>query len=435
MRSLLPILGACLLLIHRPVAAAEVPPSFEGALRGAFTSSPEIRRDGLGNLIAELDIMRARSAFLPRLDLSVDDNRISLLGDIQGLESLQLGGRSTAHYATTSLKISLNLFNGGQDKARLDRAREKQQEAELQVRRRRVQIAQRVLDRFHTVVQAQFNLLIVELRLMRSRQILSDVEAKVATGRTPAIKRADAEFDVKEKELEFGRRRRALKSASEELRDTSGPAVQPSSADQNGWPDFPDYAAVLFRFGLAPSEIVTDVALYESRRRGAINDIPKAKGRFAPTLDLVARQDYSGVSTSSYIDALSQLGKDKRFIGFAIRWNFFEGGDAYSDVRQAALRVESAQADLDLAGQEQLRSERERTRTLDLAEEELELERERLNLVATRLKIDTLKVELGKAESSVKVASEVEYKIQSLEVRRREENVGYARAILTGDRL
>lgn len=409
--------------------AAEAPADFESALREALTGSLEMRRDGLDHEVAKYDVMRARSAFLPRMDISVDDSRISLLGDIPGVEALQLGGRSSAQYATSSLKLSINVFNGGQDQARLDHANEKQRESTLQLERRRTQVAQRLLDRFHAVRQAQFDLLAADLKLGRSRRTLADIETGVASGRTPNTKKLDAEFDVKDKELEQARRHRIFKGTMEDLLEMTGQTAAPRPTLANGWPEAPDYTAVLPRFGLAPENVITDVALYESRRLGAITDLPKARGRFAPSVDLFAKQDYSGVSTDGYFDALHQSGKDKRFVGFAIRWNLFEGFDALADVRQSALRVESAQADLDLARLEQRKVERERARTLAIAQEELTMERQRLDLLTARLEVDRLKVEIGRAEPSVQADTEVDLRLQSLEVRRHEESLAYARAM------
>ncbi len=409
-------------------APAAHPLDFVESLRSALGISPELRRDQLNGDVASYDIVRARSAFLPRLDVLSTDDQIRLEGGPASLEALELSGRTKGSYSTSSVKLSLNVFNGGQDTARLSHAVEKNHEASLQVQQRRAAVARKVLDRFHAVRQAQFDLKSAQAELARARATFGGVAALHASGRAPDLKLAEADFDVKAKQLAVSSKQRTLRGALQdlsELTDRAGADVPPV-VDEAMLPS--DYEAVLGQFGFAPDRVVTSVNVYESRLRQATTDLPKAKGRFAPSLDVYIREDYAGVSTKGYRDAFDQQAKSKRFIGFSLTWNFFEGFDAYADVKQSALRIQSAQAELDVAREEQARSERDDQRAFSQAEEELQIERERLGLVEQRLKIDRLRVQLGKAGDEVRMNTESDYELQALEVRRREESLSYLKA-------
>ena len=87
------------------------------------------------------------------------------------------------------------------------------------------------------------------------------------------------------------------------------------------------------------------------------------------------------------------------------------------------------------ARQEQERTIRDRDRLLSNAEAELSFEQQRLVVMKKRLELERLRLELGRSESGAFSLSETDYRIQRLEVERREQTINYlkARRALSGD--
>lgn len=401
---------------------------FSDALRGALLSSPDLRREAAGKEIAELDVMRAQSAFLPRVDLTTTDDKIKLQGGIPGLESLVLAGRSSAYYANGAVRVSLNVFNGGRDNAKVKQANERAFEADLQFRQRRARIAGQVLERYHAVLQARIDLKYALAAVRLTQKDLDAIEREAALGRVSTLRRAEAAFDVRAKDLECSRARGALNAASWELAQTAGLEDVAIAFNEGIAEDAAAYKAVLGDFGFHSEQIVTETHLQESRLRQSHGDLPQARSRFLPSVEMHVAESYAGISTSGYREAFRDQSKAKRFVGFTLSWNLFEGVDAYADVKQATLRVNAAQASLDAARDEQRRVRRSDERELALALEQLLIERERLALMEQRLRIVRLKSELGHAGAEEAARSEGERELQALEVLRREEIVGYMKA-------
>jgi outer membrane protein len=387
---------------------------FSDALRGALLSNPELRREAASKEIAELDVMRARSAFMPRVDLTTTDDKIKLQGGIPGLESLVLAGRTSAYYANGAVRVSLNVFNGGRDNAKVKQASERAYEADLQFRQRRARIAGQALERYHAVLQARIDLKYAQAVVRQAQADLDAVEREAALGRVSTLRRIEAAFDVRAKELECARARSALDAASWELAQAAGLEDTPIAFSEGIADEAQAYRSVLGEFGFQGEQIVTETQLHESRLRQSHGDLPQARSRFMPSLEVHVAESYAGISTN--------------FIGFTLSWNLFEGFDAYADVKQSTLRINAAQANLDAARDEQRRSRRSDERELALASEQLSIERERLDLMDQRLRISRLKTELGHAGMDDTRRSQAEHDLQALEVLRREEMVGFLRA-------
>ncbi|MDB5818136.1 MAG: hypothetical protein JWQ11_1776, partial [Rhizobacter sp.] len=330
---------AALALLASACALAQAPDTaridFADSLRDAFANSPELRRDIIDSEVSSYDIMRARSAFLPRVDLQATDDQIYIQGGVASLEALELSGRTKGDYAASSVKVSWNLFNGGQDVARFWHAREKQAEAGLQVRQQCAAVAQKVLDLYHAVRQAGFDLAAAQVTLRRADTALSDAKSRFVSGRVSKLELSEANFDDQEKQLAVAVKRRALDAALQDLHDVTDRSAKALPAPVASEPVAEaQYTNALARFGLTQQEIVTDIDVYESRVKQSITDLPKARGRFAPSIDVYWRQSYAGVGSKGYLDAFDLQSKDKRFIGVALTWILFEGLDAYADLRQ-----------------------------------------------------------------------------------------------------
>ena len=414
---------------------------FESLLRRSLAASPDLERQRLAMEIAALDITRARSAFWPRMDMSVDNTRIELLGNLSSVESLQLAGKKSGYIAQAGIKLGINLYNGGQDKARWNKAEEKLREAGMQWRRRRADVALQVLEKHHSFELAQINWQVSQTRFIRIKQRLDEIQEMVRIGYQAEFRLTETELDFQDSELDLMRRERERLNAWQDLNAMSSQEskIISNTSVTDGLPKSmagqTNYLAILPSLDLAPDVMVDEVDLATSRERSTSFDQHRARGRFAPTVDFFVKQDQVGLDLNNYDAAFRGLSNDKRYVGIAIRWNFFEGFDAWAEVNQSDLKTKSAYADLAYTRQEQERSIRDRDRLLSNAQAELSFERQRLIVTTKRLELERLRLEVGRSESGAIAQAETDHRIQRLEVLRREQTLNYLRArrALSGD--
>ncbi len=405
------------------------PISFEQALQRAMSNSPELRKYGLGIDIAGQEVVRARSAFLPHVDLTSTTQQIEAFGTIPGLESLLLSGRNRVYNASSILNVGLNVLNGGADVASLHAAGERREEARLQLKIQRTALATLVLDRYHALRQAEIELGIATLRhdswIAQAAQAREDFEL----GRQSALAVSEAEYEVQSAELTKAGRQRAYANARRDLLDAIGPE-QAGAPGPAAYATRPAYDAVLARLGIDVSARANEVDIHASRVRQAEFEIKRARNRYFPRIDLFYRTTYGGVSENGLHDAFHDQGRDKRLFGVNMTWNLFDGFDTTGEVRAAALRMASAQVDRDLAVQEQTRRVNEVSRMLaDMLEEE-QLERRRLAMMQKRAEINQVKLGLGRADAAVTRIDKRDVGVQKLEVEKREEGIAYYKARL-----
>lgn len=417
---------------------------FESVLRRSLAASPDLERQRLAMEIAALDITRARSAFLPRMDMNIDNNRIELLGNLSSVESLQLAGKKSGYIAQAGIKLGINLYNGGQDKARWDKAEEKLREAEMQWRRRRADVALQVLEKHHAFELTQIDWQVSKTKLVRVKQRLAEIQELVRLGHQAEFRLTEAELDVQDRELDLMRRERERSNAWKDLNAMSSQDsdITGSASNKSVTDELPDsragkinYLAILPSMDFAPEMMIDEVDLATSRERSTTFDQRRARGRYGPTVDFFVKQDQVGLDLNNYDAAFRGLSNDKRYVGIAIRWNFFEGFDTWAEVNQSDLRTKSAYADLAYTRQEQERAIRDRDRLFSNTEAELSFERQRLIVIAKRLELERLRSDVGRSEFGSFAQTETDYQIQRFEVLRREQTLNYLRArrALSGD--
>lgn len=417
---------------------------FKSVLLRSLAASPDLERQRLAVEIAALDITRARSAFLPRMDMNLDNSRIELLGNLSSVEALQLAGKKSGYIAQAGIKLGVNLYNGGQDKARWDKAEEKLREAEMQWRRRRADVALQVLEKHHAYELAQISWQISKTRLSRGEQRLNEIQEMVNSGHKAEFQLTEAELDVQDRQLDLMRKERERINAWKDLNALSSEDqnITDTVSDKRNFDQLPEsmagktnYLAVLPSLDLAPEMIIDEVDLAMSRERSSAFDQRKARGRYGPTVEFFVKQDQVGLDLNNYDAAYRGLSNDKRYVGISMRWNFFEGFDTWAEVNQSDLKTKSAYADIAYARQEQDRSIRERDRLLANAEAELSFERKRLLVITKRLELERLRSDIGRSESGVLAQTEADHRIQEFEVLRREQMLNYlkARRVLSGD--
>lgn len=415
-------------------ATATEPVSFETALAQALLRSPDLRKYGATVEAADQEVIRARSPFLPRLDLLSSNQRIKTYSSIPGLESLLLSGRDKIYHSSSYARLSMNVFNGGSDLAGLRLAREKRQDAELQLQLRRATLASRVLDQYHTVVQTALEVRAADLQLAAKQSQLRRAQAELADGRVSEFAVTEARYDLQFKELARASKERAHRNARQDLLLTLGAEATPA---QDPGPTFelraPRYDEGLRQFGFDTASLAREVEIFESRFRQSQQEVERAKGRFLPKLEVFAKTDFVGISESGFKSAWDERVKDKHFLGITLTWNLFDGFDSVGEMRAATKRVAGAQAEYDLALDEQRKRVAEATRPLVESREDLQTERQRLDILRRKLALNRLKRELGKLDARALEESETDVMLQELELEKREETAAYqhARLMLT----
>ncbi|WP_426103518.1 TolC family protein [Massilia sp. TSP1-1-2] len=405
-------------------------PSFDRALRQAMLNDPELHKGALGVEIAEQETGRALSQFMPRMDLSAGTARIDAYGNVPGLETLLLAGSRYAYSASSSLSLTHNLYNGGIDQANLDVSREKVQEARMQYYLKRATLASQVLDQFHVLRQAELELRIAQVQQEAKDEQLRQVEGDFALGRRAALNVSEAQYEAQMRALASSTRERAYRNALRDLTVLIGeapralPAPAPASAPQHG------YNNVLTRWGFGAPGAVNEVQLSASRIRQANLDVERAKGRYLPRLDIYARITSAGVNRNDFNKAYTGQTKDKRFIGFSLTWNLFDGFDTSSDVAASLARAAYAQADFKVVSRDLAKQINELGRPLADAEEDEQTERKRLELMQKKLGITRVKLELGKIDAHAVATAQTELAVQELELEKRSETIDYYKARL-----
>lgn len=399
---------------------------FSTALQRVLHGNAKLRKAELGVEIAQLAVVRARSAFFPRLDLNSGTQRIKAYGDIPGLESLLLEGRSSVYSASTSLRLGLNLFAGGADVAAVQLAEERVQEELLQLTQQRVALARLLLDRFNSARQAEIDLHAAELQMAASFEKLARARAEFDAGRIAKIVRDDAQFELQQRELESATKHRALAQALGELQALLGDSGEPvrSTASED------DYSARLTQRGLTASSITSDVDISESRVRQATVELKKSRSRFLPKIDVFMQVTFTGINESSAASAFKDQPKDKSIFGLVMAWNLFDGFDSTAEYRANQRRVDSAITDVALSVEEQRRQRKELKRPLADSQSNLELQGQRLALAKARLDISRVKLETGRTDGTNHRLAEIELQLQALEIQRLSEALAYHRARL-----
>lgn len=429
--------------IATPAAAAATveeqfaPIGFATALTRVLQRNPDLRQADLSIQVAAQDLRRARSPFLPRLDLSTTTQRIEAFGSLPGLETLLLGGKQSAYHTTSSLTLALNVINGGADLAGLRLADEKRSEAQLQYQLRRVSLASSVLENVHTVRLAELDMRIANLHAAAKEEVLAAVDADFREGRRPALAVSEARYDADNSALEQEMRRRTYRNARRELLALMGDTAEAAVADNAAVRTGPgsgagaarSYRRTLDDFGFAPGQF-SQSAVYGSRVEQARFEVKRARSHYLPRLDIFASLNYAGLSQSSIGHTIHTQQKDKKFIGFTLSWNLFNGFDTDAETKGASLRVIAAQAAYEGAQDEQRKRAAELLAPMDDALDDERLQRKKLRLMESKLEMSRVKLELGKTDAGSHRGTEVELRLQHLELEKRAELVEYYSAML-----
>jgi outer membrane protein len=398
--------------------------SFSSALELALANSPKVLKANASVAVSEQELARAQSVFLPRLDLLAGNQRINALGNVPGLESLLLEGRNRVYNATASLRLSLNIYNGGGDLANYRVAVEKVEEARLSARMQRIAIANVVLDLMHALRQAEIDLRIARMQHGLADRRLAMANESLARGRSSLLSRSEAAYEVQVRLLAMSVKSRAHRSALRNLATVANVPVSALGHDRASSP-IEGYVGVLEQSGLSFSSALPEKLINESRLRQARLESRRASASYFPKIDFIARRDYAAVNESGFRSAYNDLAADKGFLGVIASWNLFDGFGTTAGVRSADQQVAIAESDYSIT-EEDLRRERdELNRALDDAQEDLLVETKRLELMEFRVNISEEKLRVETIDPLSNFATVVERDVQRAEIERRREVVAY----------
>lgn len=402
---------------------------FDKVLSYALSNSPKIHKYQRAVEIARQEWSQARSALLPRLDLTSTTQRITQYGDLPGLESLLLSGRNEIYQASSSLRLGLNLYNGGADMAGLSLANEKVKEADLQLQMQRADMALSVLDHVHEIRRAAFDWYSAQLQYDLDKQQLENAETRLKLGRMSALEHAEVQYDYKSSELALMSSSRAYRQSLRALISLIGGGENASDWFTNSSQQ-PDYQESLLKSELKSLSWVSQTHLSASRIRQAETDIQRARSGYLPKIDLFASINYAAVSESGYREAFDDQGKDNRLVGLTFTWNLFNGLNTTAEVEAATQRAFSAEDDEKLTRENLRNTVMELERQLANSVEARTIEAQHLELLTMKLTIGKEKLALGRIDDLSVKSIETEWQVQQLELEKSTEQVSYYQAKL-----
>lgn len=438
------ILATCISLIANcALANDDVAPSavtahsvgFDTILRQALSTSHKIKQSEVGVEVAGIQIIGARSSFFPKVDISASSQRIKSFGNIPSVDSLVLNGAASANYATAKLNVGWNIYNGGADSAALKLAKEKAQEALLQLRLERQEIAIKAVTAYHDLKQAQLDLRISELELELADKKFKKLELEFKNGRTSALALAEIEFEKRKKEKDRKSALRKKISALKNLALITGNQLDSESAVGLIDDDL-DYEKVLSSNGFDGDTVASKIDISSSKIKQSQFAAKQSISRFLPKIEVYARLDHAGVSASkdNLLRTLDELTRDKSYFGISVSWNLFDGFDSYAHVKEKAKEILASQEAYDLAREEKQREIYDLEQSAADSDDAILLEQSKLKLLREKLNIHKLEIELGRRSNVDFSETNTNYYIQQLYVKASEEKFNYLRAkmILAG---
>lgn len=400
---------------------------FDLALHRGLTSSPQIRKAETAVEIAQYDLIRARSPFLPHLDMTISTQRIKTYSNIPGVESLILSGRDSVDHATSRLQLGLNVFNGGADVAAWNLAQEKEREVLLRLKLSRQSMAEKILTSYHEARMEHFNLRAAQLRNLLGQEKLKKAQLDFDRGQISALTLAEAKYEQSKAEMLQGAAERKYRGVSRNLLLAIG--VDSGDYGKTVLADIAvDYRKILIGHGFVQTNTATETLLSSSRVIQAEYGAKRPEGRYWPKVDIFARTDQTSISDGGFSKALEGLARDKSYYGINLTWNMFDGLDSYAEVQAKAKEINSAKADYDVTLEGQRRDRYELNQSLKDAEEQLLGEQNKLELILSRLNVQKVELEMHRRSDISLKETEVELKIQQIEVQKNEEVINYMSA-------
>ena len=157
-------------------------PSAESALRLAERGREELQQLDVGADAARAQSRLARAGFLPAVVAAID----------YGVQGTQYSFARDQDYALATLSVSWNLFNGGQDRARVQQASLEQSRLDVQRRAAGRQVALDVETAHENAVVAERAVATAEKRLESAEQSFRLVQRRHAEGLATLVEFIDA---------------------------------------------------------------------------------------------------------------------------------------------------------------------------------------------------------------------------------------------------
>jgi outer membrane protein len=403
-----------------PVASN--PLTLERAIQLALERNYDLRRSEYQALSAGQDVVIARAAILPKLNVngSLSDTRIgggqvtgTFTDPVTGTEVTQIARTEVFRGYSAAVSASQLLFDGGKWWNNLASFDLSLASSQANLDEQRLTTVYTVEQRFYELVRQQRQLAVLGEAAKRSRDQADFVQRLFEGGRATQADvyaaRTNRDSDEinrlgQEARVELARQDLAISIAA----DPAGPLaiVEPAAMQQD--PAAPPPAPEAVQTALAKRPSLKAFALTaESQRKAA----SAAKGDYWPTLSLNASYGRQTRSASDFTRSLDQASTLRGSID--LTWNLFNGfatkaavekaqigtllaeNDLQNGRRGVASDVERAVAQLAVAGQQVRIS----VQTLQTASENLRLARTRQQVgVGTQLEVRDAELKLTQAQ-------------------------------------
>lgn len=371
---------------------------FELLMQSALTSNPKIKRSlGVTNL-AEIEINRANSRFLPRLDFTGASSRINGYGQAPGLNNLLLGSRTAVTSATSSLRLGLNVFNGGEDVRNRQLATERKSEADLSLARDQLEIVNKLLDKYAEAKDLAYKVEIAKSKAKFASEKKKLAETQLRQGRVSEFKQQETvlEAELKNSELQI-----AVDKLSSEMSSILAYAgVTEASRDKVPPMDLVhvEYESELLTQGLTiPAGVTPTEQIAQSKITQADIEVRKAYSRFSPKAEIFMEIAEGALSDKSIYYTLVHQSKQTSSVGVTLSWNLFDGLDSTYHLSGKKQEVDNAMDALDIARDEAHQVRIETQFHLSQRVSELRVADSKLSLLEKKLKLVALEYQYGRA--------------------------------------
>ncbi|CAN5781488.1 TolC family outer membrane protein [soil metagenome] len=392
---------ALLIALIAAPASAQTPPrtvTLEQATEMALQNNPVAVTAAEGVTIARAQVLQARGAWLPTLNVSTGFSNSS------NERFDQITGERASELYTNQIALGYELFDGGRRIADQRSASAAVVAANATYREQRYAAVLRTTETFYAAAAASELLGVARQRLERAQQQLAFAQRRLQVGTATRSDILRAELEVGNAELAIVDAESAQRTAQLELGRLIGVdgAVQPASASlPASAPELPDIATLVARAEAgAPMAIAASSTL--SRRQA---EVRAARAQYWPSLRAAGGYDWSAIDfpadrrswnfrLTASLPVLNGFGREANVARARATERIAE-----AQARDATIAARIAAED---AAQEISAAERRAAiadRAVALAQEDLRVQEQRYQIgAATILDLQTSQVALAEAE-------------------------------------
>lgn len=413
-------------------ASADIPVTLAEAIQQGLSARIQLNIAGAEVSKAQGSLAEARGGYWPELGIEANTGKTKSDDDFTGIQAnATVGGNPVvvnvtrtvpAYTSSAALKANLNLYAGGQTRARISEARGGVTAAVADREQRRREIVIDIIRSYWSVRRAQLRVAVsVDSATLAQREVAL-AEAKVDLGKGSRIALAEKKLALLQKQVDRKKAdldlsdayRRYLTALGHDARAQKTALPGPALTDS---PDGLDVQALLAPYvpQQAPELLKAQANLRMARARKRA-----ARSEYFARVDVYARYQDVGRGDDSLSGSFDDWHHAETVVGLGVSWKLFNGLQSHYRVAQATDEVARATLALELARQEYGAGADDRdnaigrlTQEVELAQRQLEISREKENIAregveagrVTTLDYEAAKFAIRDAEVRVQVAS------------------------------